>query len=91
MNSSINPKHKRRTALIERFHYYGTPRYGFVVSYRGATVRWREGNADVWAQTAFDDAEAMEYSRKHAKAQGFTHCRIAGDWSGRTKPKGGKL
>lgn len=82
----------RKTATIERFHMYGTPRYCLHLLYRGSVVQWSEGNGVTgYAQTAYDDAEALQAMRDTARRFGFTHVRIAGDWQGRTKPKGGKL
>ena len=82
---------KQRTATIERCHMWGTPRNYFQLMYNGRCVCWWENGAQVFAQTMYDDAEALQAMRDTAKRQGFTHVRIAGEWQGRTKPKGGKV
>jgi hypothetical protein len=33
--------------------------------------------------------ESIEAAKSHARKQGFTHIRFAGEW--RNKPRGGKL
>jgi hypothetical protein len=82
---------QRKTATIERFHVYGTPRYGYVLTYRGNVIRWREGLAECWAQTADDSLESLQSLKARALQFGFTHVRITGNWERRTKPNGGKL
>lgn len=92
----------RKTATIERYQVYGTPRYELRVTYRGRTLRWRgEGMSDVWAIVQNDPiwthhrgqriSSDVYTCRVHAERMGFTHVRIAGDWDKRTKPAGGKL
>jgi hypothetical protein len=81
----------RRTATIERYHLYGTSRMVVRLMYRGSTVNWHEGLNHVFAQAAFDDAEAIEQMKTYARKQGFTHVKYEGDWTNRTKPAGGKL
>lgn len=80
-----------KTATIERYHVYGTPRHNLRLTYRGKTVRWRDGIAEVWADAPHYGVESIDAFRAHAKRQGFTHVRIAGDWSKSAKPSGGKL
>lgn len=87
-----------KTATIERHRLYGTHRYQLHVTYRGHTLNWRDGSAWVFAIVQDDPAgapagmpEDVRIAREHAKRQGFTHVKIAGDWDRRTKPKGGKL
>ena len=66
-------------------------RYVLSVHYRGHVLRWREGIADVWAIVQDGYPDSIEIARQHAKRQRFTHVRFTGDWTKRTKPRGGKL
>jgi beta-mannanase len=84
-----------RTATVTRYHCYGTPQHHLSVSYRGETLRWAThdpqgyytGNA--YADMVDYGQESIEAAKDHARKQGFTHIRFAGEW--RTKPRGGKL
>lgn len=84
-----------KTATIERSHCYGTPRYQLSVRYLGKVLQWRDetylGYITAHAYILDDGADAIERARTVARRYGFTHCRFTGDWSGRTKPSGGKL
>lgn len=80
-----------RTATIERYHRFGTPRHHLRVIYRGRVLWWRDGAGSAIADAPDYGAESLAAMREHARKHGFTHVRIAGDWQGRTKPKGGKL
>ena len=86
---------KRRTATIERYHCYGTPRHHLRVTYRGRVLRWRDASSPglCFAMADAPDwgAESLQAMKAHARRHGFTHVRIVGDWSGRTKPRGGSL
>ena len=88
---------KRFTATIERYHCYGTPHHWLHVHYRGRVLNWSLRDADgyyqgqAYADARDDGPEVLQAMRQHAARMGFTHVRIAGDWSGRTKPKGGRL
>jgi len=83
----------KRTATIERYHCYGTPRHHLCVRYRGKTLSWSAGPswhivyADAWHYGA-DTFRAMV---QHAENRGFTHVRIVGDWTHSTKPAGGSI
>jgi hypothetical protein len=89
------------TATIERYHVWGTHRHELRVMHRGRVVSWYEGLTHVLAIVQDDPTQARDVGwlvstdvhacRLHAKRQGFTHVRFAGDWSKRTKPKDGKL
>ncbi len=84
-----------RTAVISRVHMYGTHRYYLSLMHRGYQIGPREPQLlpGHWApfELVQDDAAGMQRMRDHAKRLGFTHVRIAGDWQGRTVPKGGAL
>lgn len=86
---------KRRTATIERYHCYGTPRLHLRVTYQGRVLRWRDASSPglSFAMADAEDrgAETLDAMRAHARRHGFTHVRIVGDWFGRTKPRGGSL
>lgn len=93
---------KRRTATIERYHVHGTMRYELRVTYRSETLWWNARDNGV-SRTFYaivqdcplkgwgDIPDDVQACRDHAKRHGFTHVRIIGDWSKRTKPKGGAL
>jgi len=93
----------RKTATIERYHVYGTPRHELRVTYRGEFINWWETSpegAHVHAYAIVQDDPTKDWDggpvdvnmcRLYAKRMGFTHVRIVGDWDRRTKPAGGKL
>jgi hypothetical protein len=86
----------RKTVTLERYHCYGTPRHHIRLTYRGVTLHWWEqtdtGPASVYADAAdHHDSWQIAAMRATAKKQGFTHLRIAGDWSQRAKVSGGAL
>lgn len=88
----------RKTATIERYHVYGTSRYELRVTYRGRVIRWQEGMTtcmailqDYPARDCDGQPVDVNMARLHAMRQGFTHVRIAGDWTKRTKPAGGAV
>lgn len=83
---------KTKTATIERYHCYGTPRYHIRVTYCGRTINWAEGNSTVYADWVDGSQDAdIANARAVAKRFGFTHVRFVGDWERRTKPQGGKV
>lgn len=82
---------KTRTATIERYHCFGTPRYHLRVTYKGELLRWRSGGMSVVADAVDYGNETFMAMWAHARNHGFTHVRVAGDWTGRTKPRGGKI
>lgn len=83
----------RKTATIDRYHCWGTPRHHLRVAYMGRTLQWRDtsspGLSFAYADMVDYGAESIEAAKAHAKRQGFTHVRFTGDWS--VKPRGGKL
>ena len=80
-----------QTATIFRSHIYGTPRYELIVMYRGRPLNWYENTTHVFAYVQEGYPDSIDIAKGHARAQGFTHVRFAGDWDKRTKPRGGKL
>lgn len=90
----------RKTATIERYHVYGTPRHHVRATYRGHTVNyWQQGDCrpehvylDAVHCFGIDEIELLHEWRKRLKGLGFTHVRFDGAWGKHnTKPKGGKL
>lgn len=79
-----------RTVTLERWPVSGG-RHGLRLMQGGKHVRWTEGCAQVWAVAYADDDEVIQAMREMAKRQRFTHMRIAGDWTLRAKPRGGRL
>lgn len=79
-----------KTATIERYHVWGTPRHNIRVTYRGKTLNHWEGLTHSYADMP-DSPEAREHCKAYALRQGFDMVRYVGDWSKTTKPKGGKL
>lgn len=88
----MSTKQKNRTATIERFSMWGTGRATLRVMYQGDVLRWSEGaGVTAMAQATDYGDDVREAMRQRARNQGFTHVRYVGDWTGATKPKGGKL
>lgn len=83
----------RKTAIAERWPVHGTHNYTLGVRYRGRLLCWVNGSppTKVYASFLYCGAESEEWARKIAREHGFTHIRFTGDWTKRTKPKGGKL
>ena len=83
---------KTRTATIERYSIgFGTSRHYLRVTYKGKLLRWRSGTGSAVANAVDCGYETLMAMHGHARNQGFTHVRIAGDWDGKIKPRGGKL
>lgn len=86
---------KTSTITLERYHVWGTPNKCLALFYRGMELTPKEKPAlmghralPAWIP---DDAAGIEQMREHARSMGFTHWRIEGDWTNRTKPHQGKL
>lgn len=87
-----------KTASIERYQMWGTPRHHARAMYRGKTIRYvsSEGGRPVFVILdaphwfGLDHDALMAEWRTRLHALGFTHIRFVGDW-GNTAPKGGKL
>ena len=95
--STINSGPAKRTATIERYHCYGTSNHHLRTLYRGNVLDWAAYRPDgsyegyAYADARHDGNDVLQAMRDRAKCLGFTHVRIAGDWQGCTKPKGGAL
>lgn len=81
----------RKTAVIERYHLYGTQRYMVRLMYRGETLYdIKAGVKKYHDRPHFIDEDIRELARTAARS-GFTHVRFVGDWERRPKPRGGAL
>ena len=80
-----------KTATIERYLAGGTNTYWLSTYYRGRILNWVADRVSCYATAPDYGQESIEESKARAKRFGFTHVRFVGDWSKRTKPKGGKL
>lgn len=82
-----------KTAVAERTAVFGTHNYMLGVHYRGRLLRWSVGSPPItaYANFLYLGVESEEHARNIARKRGFTHIRFTGDWTKRTKPKGGKL
>lgn len=87
--------HKTKTIILIRYHVQGTPNHCLALYYGKAELTPKEkpgltGHRTLPAWIPADDA-GMAQCKAHAKELGFTHISVQGDWTGKVKPKGGKL
>jgi hypothetical protein len=81
----------QKTAIITRYHVWGTWRHALQVSYRVRILSYWKNGYPQFLGGLEDTQNEIDRLCTIAKEQGFTHVRFAGDWSKSSQPKNRKL
>lgn len=89
---------RQTTVTLERRVVQGTGLMMIEMHYKGTLIQLDglgyacfKARSDKLEHVLTDKISSITELRQAAREKGFTHMRISGDWTGVTKPKGGRL